>query len=339
MTIHHLFLSSRRMLLLLSLIVSTTDAWICSSKSLSQYHYPISIVGQSQRWGHVCSVMSHTQNDNHPGEVQEGWARHLLPQPLTSRRNILASISLATSFVFSSQPSFALVKGVAPPPPRSKTGSGDKPKCTNVEECQALAEQREAQLRAEEDVGPPPMVTKGGVKYRDIETGQSEQVVQVGDNVNLYFKVLKLGKRSYDGLSGEGTVVFSRGYGLEDDEDKPGTKSFQTTVGNTANIAALNEALIGMKLQGIRRFAILPQKGWEKATAACDGGPGGRGAGGDLRTDYVVVPTAQIVEQESCFDKNKLPFPATYAQQRRMAQRFDQSLIMEVQVVDIHKNN
>lgn len=50
-----------------------------------------------------------------------------------------------------------------------------------------------------------------------------------------------------------------------------------------------------------------------------------------------MVPTAQLVEQESCFDKTKLPFPASYAQQRRMAQRFDQSLIMEVQVVGINK--
>eukprot|EP00980_Cylindrotheca_fusiformis_P031612 scaffold26688_cov137-Cylindrotheca_fusiformis.AAC.1 len=32
----------------------------------------------------------------------------------------------------------ALVKGVAPPP--KKSVAGDKPKCTNVEECQALAE-------------------------------------------------------------------------------------------------------------------------------------------------------------------------------------------------------
>ncbi|KAL3917231.1 MAG: hypothetical protein SGILL_004810, partial [Bacillariaceae sp.] len=221
----------------------------------------------------------------------------------------------------------------------SSGAAGDKPKCTNVEECQAQAEKREAELRAMEDAGPPPMVTKGGVKYRDVEDGKSSDAVQNGDEVNLYFKVLKLGKRSYDGLSGEGTVVFSRGYGLEDDEDKPGIKSFQTFVGNTANIEALNEALVGMKMDGIRRFAIYPQKGWEKATAACDGGPGGKGAGGNLKTDYVVVPTATMVDQEFCFDKAKLPFPSTYAQQRRMAQRFDQSLIMEVQVVGIDKDS
>lgn len=90
-----------------------------------------------------------------------------------------------------------------------------------------------------------------------------------------------------------------------------------------------------MQVGGIRRFAIVPQMGWEKPTKLCDGGPGGRGAGGELKTDYVVVPTATIVATESCLDTTKLPFPSTYAEQRRMAQRFDQSLIMEVQVVAI----
>jgi hypothetical protein len=78
------------------------------------------------------------------------------------------------------------------------------------------------------------------------------------------------------------------GYGLEDDEDKPGSKLFTATVGDYSNIAALNEALIGMKVGGLRRFSVLPQKGWQKPTRACDGGPGGRGSGGDLKTDYVV---------------------------------------------------
>jgi hypothetical protein len=130
-------------------------------------------------------------------------------------------------------------------------------------------------------------------------------------------------------------ITFFSGYGLEDDEKDPFTKSFDTTVGGMSNIAALNDALVGMQAGGTRRFAVLPQQGWEKATAACDGGPGGKGSGGELRTDYVVVPTATMVEQEACFNMSKQPFPASYAQQRRMAQRFDQSLIMEVQVASI----
>lgn len=133
-------------------------------------------------------------------------------------------------------------------------------------------------------------------------------------------------------------MVYFPGYGLEDDEKSAGTKSFITTVGAYQNVGALNDALLGMAIGGVRRFAVLPQKGWEKPTKLCDGGPGGQGAGGDLRTDYVVVPTATMVSTESCFDTTKIPFPTTYAEQRRMAQRFDQALIMEVQVVDINTN-
>jgi hypothetical protein len=88
-----------------------------------------------------------------------------------------------------------------------------------------------------------------------------------------------------------------------------GVKSFITTVGSPDNIAALNDGILQMKPGGIRRFAILPQKGWEKPTKLCDGGPGGQGAGGDLKTDYIVVPTAVMVSTESCFDATKLPFP------------------------------
>lgn len=89
------------------------------------------------------------------------------------------------------------------------------------------------------------------------------------------------------------------------------------------------------KVGALRRISILPQKGWNKNIKQCDGGPGGSGTGGELKTDYVVVPTATMVEQEACYDKSKQPFPQTYAQERRMAQRFDQSLIMEVRLVNV----
>jgi hypothetical protein len=233
-------------------------------------------------------------------------------------------------FLSSTIPANALVKGVAPPP---KAKAGDKLKCRNVEECQEAAERREQDERESAQANQTPTsATPGGVRYRDFQQGTGA-IAKEGDDVTVYYKVLKLGKRSYDGLSGEGTVVFSRGYGLEDDEQVPGDKSFRTTVGSFGNVIALNEALVGMKEGGLRRFAILPEQGWRKPGKACDGGPGGSGTGGDLKTDYVVVPTATMVAQEACYDSTKQPFPTSYAQQRRMAQRFDQSLIMEVELV------
>ena len=131
--------------------------------------------------------------------------------------------------------------------------------------------------------------------------------------------------------------LYNAGYGLEDDESAPGIQSFTAVVGSPDNIVALNEALLDLPEGAIRRFAILPQQGWERPTRTCDGGPGGQGAGGSLKTDYVLVPTATMVATESCFDTTKQPFPTTFAEQRRMAQRFDQTLLMEVQIVKIER--
>jgi FKBP-type peptidyl-prolyl cis-trans isomerase len=232
--------------------------------------------------------------------------------PSQDRRTALAGLftTVGLGLITAPGPANALVKGVAPPPKKS---AGEKLKCTNVEECQALAETRDQESREKEEQGPPPKVTATGVRYRDIEDGNGDEVKD-GDDVRLYFKVLKLGKRSFDGLSGEGTVVFSlgkrkiicifencqvtcaaniaagwTGYGLEDGEDKPGSKSFKTVVGAVSNIRALNEAVVGMKVGGTRRFSILPQKGWERSVALCDGGPGGKGSGGDLKVSNGMI--------------------------------------------------
>ena len=135
--------------------------------------------------------------------------------PVTERRQILESMAVVGMALWTStalepvQPSNALVKGNAPPPKKS-AGGGDKPKCTNVEECQAMAEKREQELRESQEQGPPALVTSGGTRYRELEEGSGNEVKD-GDEVQVFFKVLKLGKRSYDGISGEGTVVFSRG--------------------------------------------------------------------------------------------------------------------------------
>jgi hypothetical protein len=90
--------------------------------------------------------------------------------------------------------------------------SGGKLKCTNVEECQAMAERKQAEESSLKIQGSPPKVSQGGTRYIDMDIGdESKSSVKHGDEVTIYYKVLKLGKRSYDGPSGEGTVVFSRG--------------------------------------------------------------------------------------------------------------------------------
>jgi hypothetical protein len=160
----------------------------------------------------ICRKSSSRSHDLVEGR---SWSAPILQ---STRRDVL-STTAASSLAFLTaaagatalpRPAWALVKGVAPPPPKrgpTTAGGGDKPRCTNVEECQALAEQRETDLRAREEAGPPPLMTAGGVKYRDVEEGRTDgPSAKTGDLVDVYFKVLKLGKRSYDGISGEGTV-------------------------------------------------------------------------------------------------------------------------------------
>jgi len=246
------------------------------------------------------------------------------------------SIAALSSGLVVPEPASALVKGIAPPPPKEKK----EKKCVNVEECQEMAYRRDDEQDEQAKASAVPAKTApGGSKYRETEeaTDESSPVAKTGDAVSVYYKVLKLGKRSYDGLSGEATVVFSCGYGLEDGEKIPGDSSFRFNIGDATVIASLNDAVPGMRVGSSRRIAILPQMGWRKQGRECDGGPGGSGTGGDLKTDYVVVPTATMVAEEACFDMNKKPFPTAYAQQRRMAQRFDQSLIVEVKLARIEK--
>ena len=91
-----------------------------------------------------------------------------------TRRRILRTaqslVLLAAPLIWSTDSAHALVKGVAPPPPKSKT---DKPKCTNVEECQAQAEKRQQEeAAAAAENAEPSKTTAGGTRYRDLEVGR-----------------------------------------------------------------------------------------------------------------------------------------------------------------------
>ena len=122
------------------------------------------------------------------------------------RTGLLVAVAAATTAA-TPLPAYALVKGVAPPPKATKeqkAAAVGTTKCTNVEECQAAAELREQQQRENDTANQiPSSVTAGGTRYRDLTVGSGTVTAKDGDQVTLYYKVLKLGKRSYDGLSGE----------------------------------------------------------------------------------------------------------------------------------------
>lgn len=146
---------------------------------------------------------------------------HATPSPNNNdykltRQNFLTSLTKTASLtlLLPSHPSNALVKGNAPPPKKKDqetTNSNTERKCRNVEECQELAEQQEAKRQQAamdemEALGIKPVTVKG-TRFLELESGrESGTVAKEGDAVEVHYKVLKLGKRSYDGLSGEGTV-------------------------------------------------------------------------------------------------------------------------------------
>ena len=61
--------------------------------------------------------------------------------------------------------------------------------------------------------------TKDGVRWRDVREGSGGEVGR-GDGVLLKYRVMRLGKRATDNLSGEASPVFSLGYGEDDDTER-----------------------------------------------------------------------------------------------------------------------
>lgn len=46
-----------------------------------------------------------------------------------------------------------------------------------------------------------------------------------------------------------------------------------------------------------------------------------------------VVPLAEIVDIEGCLDFDRIPAPGNYGAKRRLARRFDEGLLVEVELV------
>jgi len=206
------------------------------------------------------------------------------------------------------EPARALVKGVAPPEGYGKkkdmSTTSDGKKITNKQDALEVGREREAAL-FNKDGGKTIYKTEEGDRFRDDVEGDGEEVGE-GSVVSIKFRVLRLGKRSNDGLSGEASLVFSFGYGEDDDKE---SDLLTITVGEDALIPALESAIYGMKEGGKRRISVRPERGWRRGDANC----GGRDIGKTVDVGTAIgLPGALVTETESCVDNSRVPGPKTF---------------------------
>lgn len=219
----------------------------------------------------------------------------------------------------------ALIKGNAPP-----TGYGvgknltEKAVCTVKEECQETGRKREDELFSQ---AVKYEMTPSGARFYDMAPGSKEAgVIKQGDVARVKYRVMRQGKRSQDGLSGEGTTIFSLGYG---EDDGPKNAVLTAPVGSGKFVKALDEGLLGLAVGGKRRVQVRPENGlgWNKE-GKCAEALSGFGA-------VAGIPAAGAQNEETCIDDSKLPQPSDYASKRRFGRRFDESLIVEVELVGL----
>lgn len=256
----------------------------------------------------------------------------LNPSCVVDRRCWLGSSSGA--LLLSATPASALVKGSAPPPKAAKGATSSQRKCRDIDECEAVGA-----LKEQEYAQTPFETTADGVRYRDIVEGAADDgaPAKAGDVVKLKYRVMRLGKRSSDNLSGEASPVFSLGYGEDDDT----TNDVLTAkIGGGELISALDSAVVGMRPRGRRRLFVVPEKGWKKINSACTAESNGAlntglaSAGGFDVVGQAVVPLAQVVDNDACIEDVKQPQPRNFGARRRLARRFDEGLLVEVELCE-----
>lgn len=243
-----------------------------------------------------------------------GW---FLKEPVIFSRRA-ACLALSTAIVppvlLSPLPASALIKGSTPP---SKSKPKER-KCSNIDECEALGAQRGAEIDAASGINEGFERTAGGDRYRDLTVGDGRSL-EAGDAAEVRYRVMRLGTKARDGLSGEGQTIFSFGFG--EDEDQDGDVLPVRLSGETL-VPGVESALVGMKPGGRRRVLVRPERGWKDQSSGC--------------ADIVFKADigASVENEASCLTKTKLPQPRSYGAKARMARRFDESLLVELDYVN-----
>jgi len=246
--------------------------------------------------------------------------------PSSGRRPAALAALLAAAVLGGGGVARALVKGNAPPKNygvgKNFTEAAD---CKSVGDCQELGRTRETEefgaAGTAKDVAY--QKTASGARYKDMTVGSGD-VVKKDSVVQVRYRVMRSGKRSSDGLSGEASTIFSLGYG---EDDGPKDATLTVPLGQGRFVKAVEEGLIGMSVGGVRRVQVRPENGlgWKKeGKCATEVQSVGLIAG---------LPVGGAEQQEDCLDSARLPQPQDFASKRRFSRRFDESLIVEAELV------
>lgn len=235
-----------------------------------------------------------------------------------------AAMLFAVLTLGAARPSGALVKGNSPPKDYNK-GFGKKANCASKDECQEIGREKEAeQFGTTEDMTYEK--TASGARFKDVTKGSPEAgVAASGSVVKLRYRVMRSGKRASDGLSGEASTIFSLGYG---EDDGPKDAVLTSTLGEGQLVKALDEGLVGMAVGGKRRVQVRPENGlgWKK--------PGKCAEESSVLGIVGGIPNAATENEETCLNE-KLPQPVDFGSKRRFSRRFDESLIVEAELMGL----
>ena len=83
--------------------------------------------------------------------------------------------------------------------------------------------------------------------------------------------------------------------------------------------------LFAFRKGGKRRVLVRPERGWKDQSSKC--------------ADIVFKADigAEVEQVEACMDKTRLPQPRNFQARRRMARRFDESLLVEIELAKVNK--
>lgn len=72
-------------------------------------------------------------------------------------------------------------------------------------------------------------------------------------------------------------------------------------------------------------MSVRPERGWKLPESTC------------LRTytDVTIVPGTQVQENDACFAVDRVPSPMNYGARRRMMRRYDETLIVDLELANV----